>query len=158
MKFHYIPLFKAAASSLQTKDSPPPPPPPLSLPSQKTNFDDDTSTTDNIQFGIHELIIETSSPGGEISAPFVGVERFLQLHSKRDFSRFCLGYRFTNRDFDSGVLGLAYIAKPGVTGVICEKRLNTGIVTILNYNQRVHTPVTALTLAHQTGHSFGSEV
>ena len=88
----------------------------------------------------------------------MGVERFLQLHSEEDFSGFCLSYRFTNRDFDSGVLGLAYVAKQGATGGICEDRLNTGIVTILNYNQRVPTQVTVLTLAHEAGHNFGSEV
>ena len=78
------------------------------------------------------------------------------------FSRFLssggAGGKLPPQTLDSGVLGLAYVAKRGRVGGICEKRLNTGIVTILNYNQRVHTPVTVLTLAHQAGHSFGSEV
>lgn len=37
------------------------------------------------------------------------------------------------------------------------KSLNTGIVTINNYNSRVPELVTLLTVAHEVGHSFGSE-
>ena len=86
------------------------------------------------------------------------MEAFLQLHSQNDFERFCLAYRFTNRDFDGGVLGLAYVASEGLAGGICDRNLNTGIVTILNYRQRVPREVTVLTLAHEIGHNFGSEV
>lgn len=139
--------------------SPPPPLPSLfSSLSQDTNFDDDDSTTDNIQFGIRDLNIETDEPTNRFSAEFIGVEAFLQYHSEDDSSEFCLSYRFTNRDFNGGVLGLAYVAKRGSAGGICEDRLNTGIVTILNYNRRVPTAMTTLTLAHEAGHNFGSEV
>ena len=53
-------------------------------------------------------------------------------------------------------------------GGICEsyqtfsggvrKTLNTGIVSLLNYGRRVPTGVSALTFAHEAGHSFGSIV
>lgn len=53
-------------------------------------------------------------------------------------------------------------------GGICEryqtfsggmrKTLNTGIVSMLNYGRRVPTGVSALTFAHEAGHSFGSPV
>ena len=53
-------------------------------------------------------------------------------------------------------------------GGICEryqtfsggvrKTLNTGIVSLLNYGRRVPTGVSALTFAHEAGHSFGSLV
>ena len=53
-------------------------------------------------------------------------------------------------------------------GGICEryqtfsggvrKTLNTGIVSLLNYGRRVPTGVSALTFAHEAGHSFGSPV
>ena len=86
------------------------------------------------------------------------MEAFLRFHSDDGFDRVCLGYRITYRDFDGGVLGLAYVAKQGSAGGICENRFNTGIVTILNYRQRVPTQVTVLTLAHEVGHNFGSEV
>lgn len=53
------------------------------------------------------------------------------------------------------------------TGGICDKpttvdgklkTLNTGIVTLLNYGQRVPLIVNILTFAHEAGHNFGSTV
>ena len=40
-----------------------------------------------------------------------------------DWSDFCLAHLFTNRDFESGLLGLANIASPfaGQTGGICSQ-------------------------------------
>ncbi len=43
-------------------------------------------------------------------------------------------------------------------GVTQSLTLNTGIVTILNYNARIPSPISALTFAHQAGHNFGSTV
>lgn len=126
---------------------------------QRTDFNGDGSA-DNIQFGIKDLIIETSPSAPPFDNEFIGVERFLQEHSRRsNFDQvFCLHYRFTHRDFDGGVLGLAYVAKQGSRGGICQEELNTGIVTTLNYGQRVPPAVTVLTFAHEAGHNFGSEV
>ena len=38
------------------------------------------------------------------------------------------------------------------------KSLNTGIVSIVNYNKRVPFKVSQLTFAHEMGHNFGSPV
>ena len=59
----------------------------------------------------------------------------------------------------------------GASGGICEewkeyqennnriyKSLNTGIVTLINYNSRVPPKVSTLTFAHEVGHNFGSPV
>ena len=46
--------------------------------------------------------------------PYIGVEKYLDLHSSRNFDDYCLAYLFTNRDFDDGVLGLAWVGT--VTG------------------------------------------
>ena len=44
--------------------------------------------------------------------PYIGVEKFLYLYSLDNFDDFCLSYIFTHRDFDDGILGLAWVASP----------------------------------------------
>ncbi len=74
-----------------------------------------------------------------------------------------------HRDFADGVLGLAWVGQPpgGSSGGICEQRvnlpigersLNTAIVTFLNYGQDQPRAVTTITIAHEFGHNFGSNV
>lgn len=131
---------------------------------QETNFNGITGIT----FAISTLLIQTEpQPGFE--QPNLGVETFLERHSQTNYDEFCLSYRFTARDFVDGVLGLAYIgtSSRGSVGGICErfttvngvmKSLNTGIVTIVNYDREVPQLVVQLTLAHEIGHNFGSQV
>ncbi|KAK3096050.1 hypothetical protein FSP39_022532 [Pinctada imbricata] len=74
---------------------------------------------------------------------------------------------FTDRDFDGGVLGLAWVASLSSSGGVCEtfktysgneqKSLNTGIVTVKNYGKSVASVVTQVTFAHELGHNFGSD-
>jgi disintegrin and metalloproteinase domain-containing protein 10 len=94
------------------------------------------------------------------------VQEYLKRVSVEDYSNFCLGYAFTARDFNDGTLGLAWVAKPGLAGGVCEERqtiknekksLNSGIVTLINYNSRVSDAVSQITFAHEVGHNFGSE-
>ena len=42
----------------------------------------------------------------------IDVTNFLNLHSLRDHSEFCLAYMFTHRDFTGGTLGLAWVGSP----------------------------------------------
>ena len=64
-----------------------------------------------------------------------------------------------------------FVRLPGASGGICEqfkayqehknsvrKSLNTGIVTLINYNSPVPPKVSTLTFAHEVGHNFGSPV
>ena len=49
---------------------------------------------------------------------YIGVEKFLDIISLEPTSddpdkRFCLSHVFTYRDFEDGVLGLAWVAEPG---------------------------------------------
>ena len=62
--------------------------------------------------------METTPPD---SAPFnndfLGAAAYLDAHSEdEDWSEYCLSYRFTYRDFDQGVLGLAFVASTGSRG------------------------------------------
>ena len=131
---------------------------------EQTNFD---SITD-ITFAIDTLIVQTTAESG-FERDNLGVETFLEQHARTKYDDFCLAYRFTARDFADGVLGLAYIgtSTPGSVGGICEnqtrvngqlKSLNTGIVTIVNYMREVPQLIVQLTLAHEIGHNFGSQV
>jgi len=129
---------------------------------ERTVFDGQSGIT----FAIANLIVETQ-PTAAFARDNIGVEAYLDLHSQADYSDFCLSYRFTARDFDGGVLGLAYIGKlpnSGSVGGICEnvrpgpQTLNTGIVTIVNFGREVSQLVVHLTFAHEIGHNFGSEV
>lgn len=84
-----------------------------------------------------------------------------------NYTDYCLAYTFTARDFADGTLGLAWVAKlTSSVGGVCERRqsikgssksLNSGIVTVVNYQSRVPEIVSQLTFTHEVGHNFGSE-
>lgn len=61
--------------------------------------------------------INGTKEANDESNPFrfssIGVERFLQLNSEQNHDAFCLAYLFTDRDFDDGVLGLAWVGSSG---------------------------------------------
>ena len=138
---------------------------------RNTDFNGD-GNRDNIQFGVQQLLVDTTPPasGTTFANEFLGVEAFLNAHSMADYSDYCLAYRFTHRDFEAGVVGLAYVAAQPPSnnaGGICEdartiagkvQTLNTGIVTSLNYGRRIPSSLLALTFAHECGHNFGSNV
>uniref|UniRef100_A0A1X7U7R3 Disintegrin domain-containing protein n=1 Tax=Amphimedon queenslandica TaxID=400682 RepID=A0A1X7U7R3_AMPQE len=79
---------------------------------QNTDFNMDAAgARDNIHFLVLEFDINTQPPpSGSFQAnEFIGVEAFLNSYSEADFTAFCLSYLFTYRDFDGGVLGLAFV-------------------------------------------------
>ena len=96
---------------------------------ERTDFDDD-GLADGIHFGILGMEVENSPPasGTFYDNQFISVLEFLTEHSTADWSQYCLSYRFTSRDFDNGVVGLAYVApQPGVNaagvcGCVCVWR------------------------------------
>lgn len=96
---------------------------------------------------------------------------YLIKWSEIDHDDYCLALLFTNRDFPGGALGLAWIADSDhmSSGGICSRRmffdekeealyLNTAVVTLLNYGARVPRKASVITVAHELGHGFGSEV
>ncbi|KAM6981242.1 disintegrin and metalloproteinase domain-containing protein 10 [Aplochiton taeniatus] len=125
----------------------------------------------NISFMVKRIRINTTSAEKDNTNPFrfsnIGVEKFLELNSEQNHDQYCLAYVFTDRDFDDGVLGLAWVGAPsGSSGGICEKSklysdgkrksLNTGIITVQNYASHVPPKVSHITFAHEVGHNFGS--
>ncbi|KRY32164.1 Disintegrin and metalloproteinase domain-containing protein 10 [Trichinella spiralis] len=117
--------------------------------------------------------IVTPDSGNPFCEENVDVSNFLNLNSIKNHSDFCLAYALTYRDFVGGTLGLAWVASPQpsghTSGGICEiykpysegsrrvrRSLNTGIITLVNYHNRVPPKVSQLTLAHEIGHNFGS--
>lgn len=60
--------------------------------------------------------INTTADETDKSNPFrfanIGVEKFLELNSEQNHDDYCLAYVFTDRDFDDGVLGLAWVGAP----------------------------------------------
>ena len=64
--------------------------------------------------------INTTNDERDRSNPFrfanIGVEKFLELNSEQNHDDYCLAYVFTDRDFDDGVLGLAWVGAPSGTG------------------------------------------
>ncbi|XP_039626154.1 disintegrin and metalloproteinase domain-containing protein 10 isoform X1 [Polypterus senegalus] len=125
----------------------------------------------NISFMVKRIRINTTVDEKDSTNPFrfanIGVEKFLELNSEQNHDDYCLAYVFTDRDFDDGVLGLAWVGAPaGSSGGICEKSklysdgkkksLNTGIITVQNYASHVPPKVSHITFAHEVGHNFGS--
>ncbi len=86
---------------------------------ERTDFDSD-GLADGIHFGLLGMEVENTPPasGSFYDNQDIGVQAFLNEHSTADWSQYCLSYRFTSRDFDDGVVGLAYVApQPGVNAV-----------------------------------------
>ncbi|MGH0135469.1 UNVERIFIED_CONTAM: hypothetical protein FKN15_006441 [Acipenser sinensis] len=70
----------------------------------------------NISFMVKRIRINTTQDERDPSNPFrfanIGVEKFLELNSEQNHDDYCLAYVFTDRDFDDGVLGLAWVGAP----------------------------------------------
>ena len=63
------------------------------------------------------------------------------------------------------MVGVAWLAGPSTVGGICEPwnyhhsmSFNTAVATFLNYGKRRGDRAAILTIAHEFGHNFGSQV
>ncbi|KAF8368045.1 hypothetical protein PRIPAC_85874 [Pristionchus pacificus] len=110
--------------------------------------------------GIHFKIagFRFYTKANDIANPFVKEttisQTFLDWHSASDFSEYCLSYVFTYRDFDQDTLGLAFSCDACTKAGAHNGRVshNTGMVTFRSNERQRH-----LTLAHELGHSLGSD-
>lgn len=84
------------------------------------DFDSDSSA-DNIAFLVKRLKVYTdpNAAGYKFNGHY-SVEKFLDLHSINNYDDYCLSYMFADRDFDGGVLGLAWVASLSKAGGVCE--------------------------------------
>ncbi|XP_077993922.1 disintegrin and metalloproteinase domain-containing protein 10-like [Glandiceps talaboti] len=137
-----------------------------------TDFNGD-GKGDNIGFSIAGVTIFThaTSKYYKLSDIRMPTEDILNKFSEYNFNGYCLGILFTNRDFSGGVLGLAWIGYStwsGPAGGICQPRvlvtsdykrrsMNTVVVTLRNYGGRIPQRVTAVSVMHEIGHSFGAQ-
>lgn len=135
-------------------------------------FDTSTSTyaPQSVGFRIKEVHVWNDESVPKSLAPaYISVDKLLEDFSQMNHSSACLAYLFTDRSFDDGVIGLAYIAnRNGMPGGICEpykeysdgikKSFNTGVVSFQLYNREIPSSITEIAFAHQLGHSFGAEV
>ena len=81
-------------------------------------------------FIIVPLVIINLATESRYSDNLLGSGAYLELFSQVNHDGYCLAYKFTHREFDGGVLGLAYVGTDRFGG-ICDKfsgtrGLNTG--------------------------------
>ncbi|XP_068168709.1 disintegrin and metalloproteinase domain-containing protein 10-like [Antennarius striatus] len=125
----------------------------------------------NISFMVKRIRINTTKDEKDRTNPFrfanIGVEKFLELNSEQNHDDYCLAYVFTDRDFDNGVVGLAWLGdSSGSAGSICAKStpyidgemlsVNTGVITVRNYAFHMPSKISHIVFAHEIGHNFGS--
>ena len=132
---------------------------------RRTDFNGD-SAADNIEFSIEEIrIFATPDADGYLLASVTpSANDLLIAFTTYDFDNLCLGFLFVRRDFERGVIGLAWTANSnlrGAAGGICQRRFsrrsyNTLLLTTVNYGTSIPRRVNALTAVHEFGHSFGS--
>ncbi|XP_033733808.1 disintegrin and metalloproteinase domain-containing protein 10-like [Pecten maximus] len=135
---------------------------------RSTDFDGD-GKGDNVGFIVAAITIHTNETADDYKmSDSTDVYAYLNQFSKYNFNDYCLGIAFTSRDFEDGVVGLAWVGNSdvyGPPGGICQTRLslsgelfnlNTALVSLFNYGSRIPSYRAALTVAHEFGHSFGS--
>ena len=136
---------------------------------RSTDFNGDDQV-DNIGFTIVGFTVYTDALEDHYHMREVtsDSEEYLDAISLYNFDSVCLAVSFVHRDFDDGVVGLAWMATSNphiVSGGICTDQvyttqgwlsLNTLVVSTFNWGQVMPRAVTAVTTAHEFGHAFGS--
>ncbi len=108
------------------------------------------------------MAIENNPPadGDFYDNDFIGVQAFLDRHSTADWSDYCLSYRFTSRDFNDGVVGLAYVGpQPDVNaagGCVCVcVWLLCGTKGVLRWREGMQLPYMGVYTLHRRRNAGG---
>lgn len=128
-----------------------------------------------LSFRVKNMVVydpETDSgkePWKQVAPNNIGIDTLLDIFSSSPFDHkdICEAFLFTDRDFEGGILGLAWIGEPNKAGGICDKQrdlgnqkyksYNTGVVTMKLYGKFTPPKVSEVTFAHELGHGFGSQ-
>lgn len=139
----------------------------------KTIYTDGFNTTKyelyspyGITFRVKQITVyDKSNVPAKYNKDNLGIDPMLDLLSEEDHDDVCEAFLFTDRDFDGGILGLAWIGYPTKLGGVCSKHstgggksYNTGIVTTKLYGRFTPPRISEVTFAHELGHGFGSQV
>lgn len=81
------------------------------------------------------------------------MEKFLELNSEQNHDDYCLAYVFTDRDFDDGVLGLAWVGAPSgslsnYVFIFVTKSIFQGRLNFTKYRKEKVMPVQYLNLCN----------
>lgn len=119
----------------------------------------------SIQFQVGFIqVYEKDQTPEDMRAQNIDISTFLNIMTRKDYSKFCEAVYFTHRNFEGGILGLAWIGYPrGRAGGMCDPRrgsksYNTAVVTFTLHGKNSPPKVSEITFAHEVGHSFGAEV
>ena len=138
-----------------------------------TKWSDDDQSLTGFGFVVQEILVhEAPTPEADHynSARDWTIRDILEAFSRdRNHKWYCLSHLFTHQRFESGVLGLAFVAnlRKFVPGGICSQAVtkgphtyyyNTGVTTTRNsFGKAIFTRITDLITAHEFGHNWGAE-
>ncbi|KAK7468213.1 hypothetical protein BaRGS_00036574 [Batillaria attramentaria] len=140
---------------------------------RSTDFDGD-GMGDNVGFSIANItVIETPSASGLVyGSSAASAREYLDNFAHNNFEQFCLAVAFTYIDFEDGSDAASFMPQTdpshrerGICSKIqfCSRELkvgcsfNTLVVSYLNRGVPTPRATAHITLAHELGHSFGSE-
>lgn len=138
-----------------------------------TQWSEDDKSLSGFGFVVQEIHVHTAptaDDGHYNSIRSWTIRQVLDAFSReKDHKWFCLSHLFTHQRFESGVLGLAFVAnlRKFVPGGICSQAVakgdhtyyyNTGVTTTQNsFGKAIFTRITDLITAHELGHNWGAE-
>eukprot|EP00038_Savillea_parva_P005852 m.160320 g.160320 ORF g.160320 m.160320 type:complete len:827 (+) comp11930_c0_seq1:1761-4241(+) len=125
---------------------------------RKTDFDGVTG----LGFVVHSAVVYPTSAGGNPTPGSNYPDGTTYLNAvtnglKNRYTDTCTSLVFTHRDFQEGVLGMAWVAEENGYGGICDPVFNCGFNTGINFGQIVTPFIASLVFSHEVGHNWGAQ-